>query len=238
MNRQHAVFAAGALALFTAIVHLVFGMVDLYNWLVNGDSVSILPFAFVAFSLIVFLLIYTYSKGLLREAQAYAAGAAVMFLPIVGYADWHAAGITESALGLDDAGLGHEHSHDGDGHDHNGDDDHSHDDGHSHDDDHNGDDGHSHDDDHDHNGDDDHDHNGADDHDHNGDDHSHDDDHDHNGDDHSHDGDAGHEHSHDDEGGVIEVTIDHLRDDMMALSTKVAEFAAFVLFTALAIAER
>ncbi|WP_440771812.1 hypothetical protein [Natronorubrum sp. DTA28] len=221
MNRQHAVFAAGALALFTAIVHLVFGVVDLYNWLVNGDSVSILPFAFVAFSLIVFLLIYTYSKGLLREAQAYAAGALVMVLPIVGYADWHAAGVTESALGLDDAGLGHEHSHNDDDHGHNGDD-HSHDDDHGH----NGDD-HSHDDDHGHNGDD---HSHDDDHGHNGDDHSHDDDHDHNGDDHGH--------SHDDEGGVIEVTIDHLRDDMMALSTKVAEFAAFALFTALAITER
>ncbi|ELY39644.1 hypothetical protein [Natronorubrum tibetense] len=144
MNRQHAVFVAGALALFTAVIHLVFGVLDLYNWLVNGDSLSILPFAFVALSLIVFLLIYTYSKGLLREAQAYAAGAAVMFLPIVGYADWHAAGITEPALGLDDAGLGHEHSHNGDGHDHSHDDDHDHN-GDDHD--HNGDDhGHSHDD--------------------------------------------------------------------------------------------
>ena len=195
MKRQYAVFAAGALALFTAIVHLVFGTVDLYNWLVNGDSVSILPFAFVAFSLIVFLLIYTYSKGLLREAQAYAAGAMVMVLPIVGYADWHAAGIAESALGLDDAGLGHEHSHNGDGHDHNGDD-------------------HGHEDDHDHNGDG----------------HGHEDGHDQSGDDH--------DHGHDDEGGVIEVTIDHLRDDVMALSTKVAEFVAFALFTALAITER
>ncbi|WP_440764211.1 hypothetical protein [Natronorubrum sp. DTA7] len=213
MNRQHAVFAAGALALFTAIVHLVVGVVDLYNWLVNGDSVSILPFAFVAFSLLVFLLIYTYSKGLLREAQAYAAGAAVMFLPIVGYADWHAAGVTESALGLDDAGLGHEHSHNGDGHDH------------SHDDDHD----HSHDDDHEHN-DDDHDHSHDDGHDHKDDDHSHGDGHEHNGDDH--------DHSHHDEGDVIEVTIDHLRDDMLALSTKIAEFAAFALFTALAITER
>lgn len=210
MNRQHAVFVAGGLALFTAIVHLLFGVLDLIDWVVNGESVSIMPFAFVAFSLIVFLLIYTYSKGLLREAQAYATGAFVMFLPIVGYADWHAAGYTESALNLEEYGLGHEHDHNGDGHDHNGDDGH----------DHNGDDGH------DHNGDDDHSHNGDDGHDHNGDD------------DHSHNGDDDHSHDHDHDGGVIEVTIDHLRDDVIALTTKLAEFGAFLLFAGLALTER
>ncbi|WP_436344607.1 hypothetical protein [Natronorubrum sp. FCH18a] len=201
MKRQYAVFAAGALALFTAVVHLVFGMVDLYHWLVNGDSASILPFAFVAFSLVVFLLIYTYSKGLLWEAQAYAAGALVMVLPIVGYADWHAAGIAESALGVDDAELGHEHSHGGDTHDHTGDD-------------------------HSHNGDDHDDHSHSDDHEHDEDDHG--------GDDHDHNDD----HGHDGEGGVVSVTLDHLRNDVVALSTKLAEFGAFALFTVLAVTER
>ncbi|SIR56220.1 hypothetical protein [Natronorubrum daqingense] len=227
MNRQHAVFLAGGLALFTAIVHLLFGVLDLLDWAVNGGSLSIMPFAFVAFSLIVFLLIYTYSKGLLREAQAYASGAFIMFLPIVGYADWHAAGYTESALNLDEYGLGHEHDHDhnGDGHDHNGDDDHSHD--HNGDDHAHGDDDHSHD----HNGDDDHSHNG-DDHEHNGDDdHGH-------GDDHDHSGDDDHSHDHDHDGGVIEVTVDHLRDDVIALTTKLAEFGAVLLFTGLALTER
>ncbi len=84
--------------------------------------------------------------------------------------------------------------------------------------------------------------NGQDDgHDHNGDDHSHDNDgHDHNGDDHSHDND-GHDHNgdnHDHDGAAHEVVIDHLRDDVTALSTKVAETGAAIAFFTLYVLDR
>jgi len=100
---------------------------------------------------------------------------------------------------------------------------------------------HAHDHSHDHNG---HDHNG---HDHNGHDHGHDDDHshdnghDHNGHDHnSHDN--GHDHNghdHSDDGdSTTQIVIDHLRDDLLALATKLTELSAGVLFAAFAIINR
>lgn len=78
---------------------------------------------------------------------------------IAAHADWHAIGVAESALNLDDRGLEHEH-----------------DDGHSHD------------------------------------------------------------HSHDEP--VLQVFIDHLVNDPVALATKGAEAVAAVCFAALAIGER
>ncbi|MDJ1431567.1 hypothetical protein [Halostagnicola sp. A-GB9-2] len=100
--------------------------------------------------------------------------------------------------------------------------------------DHGGGDGHDHNgDDHSHDGDG-HDHNG-DGHDHNGDDHSHD----HDGDGHDHNGDDGHDHNGDDhDGAAHEVVIDHLREDVTALLTKVAETGAAIAFFALYALER
>ncbi|GAB7020018.1 hypothetical protein [Halostagnicola bangensis] len=78
-----------------------------------------------------------------------------------------------------------------------------------------------------------HDHGGGDGHDHNGDDHSHD------GDGHDHNGDDGHDHNGDDhDGAAHEVVIDHLREDVTALSTKVAETGAAIAFFALYALER
>jgi hypothetical protein len=75
-----------------------------------------------------------------------------------------------------------------------------------------------------------------------GHDHSHDD-HGHNGDDHSHDDEHGHDddHGHGDDGHdgpAHEVLIDHLRDDLAALSTKLAEIGAAVAFVTLYLLER
>lgn len=77
---------------------------------------------------------------------------------------------------------------------------------------------HSHGDGHDHGHDDDHDH-------------DHDDGHDHNDghdDSHGHDDGHGHGHAHDDD-STVTVVIDHLREDMVALGTKLSEIGAATL---------
>ncbi|WP_187432889.1 hypothetical protein [Natronococcus pandeyae] len=102
-----------------------------------------------------------------------------------------------------------------DGHDH-GHDDHGHDDSTGHDDGH--DDDHSHDDDHAH------------------DDHSHDDGHDDHAHDDEHSHDDGHDHDHD--APAHEVLVDHLRDDLAALSTKIAEIVSATAFVTLYLLER
>lgn len=73
-----------------------------------------------------------------------------------------------------------------------------------------------------------HDHNGHDD-DHNG----HDDDHNDGGHDHN-----GHGDDHDHDQAAHEVFIDHLRDDLTALSTKIAEGVSAIVFFALYLLER
>lgn len=152
---------------------------------------------------------------------AYAAGAGLMALFLLAYADVHAFGVEESVLGVefhdhgdhanghngenhahDDGGEGHSHADNG--HDHNGE-------GHSHDHNDNG-HGHSHDDGHD--------------------------GHDHNGRDHSDEGHS-HHHAHDGhEGETMTVLADHLLDDAYALAAKTAEAGALVLFAVLALLER
>lgn len=212
----------GVLVFVSAAIHLSLGISGLVEAVSGGGSV-LLPALYLLGGLAAIALLGVIVLTPVATT-AYAAGAGLMGLFLLAYADVHAVGVVESTLGVDlhDHGTGHDHGGDGHDHDHNGE-------GHSHDHEHDG-EGHGHD--HDENGHS-HDHENGHDHDHNGEGHSHDhgDDHDHNGEGHSHD--HGHDdHDHDDD--TMTVLADHLRADAYALVSKTVEAGAAVGFAVLA----
>lgn len=212
---------AGVLVFVSAAIHLALGVSGLVEALSGGGS-ALLPALYLLGGLAAIALLGVITLTPVTTT-AYAAGAGLMGLFLLAYADVHAFGVVESTLGIEFHDHGdHAHDHNGHGEEHNGHDHNGHDNGHDdHTDDghdHNG-EGHSHD-----NGHDGHDHNGHD----NGDDH--------NGEGHSHDHNNDHDHSHD--GDTMTVLADHLIDDAYALVSKAAETSAAVVFIVLALLER
>lgn len=145
---------ASVLVFVSAAIHLALGVSGLFEAITAGGS-AVLPILYLlgGIAAIALLGVIVLTPA---TTTAYAAGAGLMVLFLLAYADVHAFGVAESTLGID---VGHDHAHDNGGHDHNGHDHNGHD--------HNG-EGHSHDHDDGHDG---HDHNG---HDHGNDSHDHD----------------------------------------------------------------
>ncbi|MEM4780867.1 MAG: hypothetical protein QXG03_04795, partial [Halalkalicoccus sp.] len=193
-------------------IHLALGVSGLIEAL-SGDGSALLPALYLLGGLAALGLLGVIAPTPVTTT-AYAAGPGLMALFVLAYADVHALGVAESALGIEVHDHG-DHAHGHGGHDGEG---HSHDHGDEHD--HNG-EGHSHDHD-------------------DGHGHSHDG-HDHAGEGHSHDHDDGHghdDHDHDGDGDAMTVLAEHLRDDAYALVSKTAEASALALFTVLALLDR
>ncbi|WP_290815874.1 hypothetical protein [Halovivax sp.] len=127
MSRAPAVwYAAVGLAAVSAIVHLLLGLDGVFDVLAGG-TFELRPALFVLAAALVTGLVYAIVRTDLPRRPLYAAGAILMAAHVVAYADWHAFGVTESVLGLEDAGHGHEHeSHGHDNHGHDDDHDHGH----------------------------------------------------------------------------------------------------------------
>ena len=121
------VLTAAVLVGFSAIVHLILGLGGMVEWLTHGDR-SLLAVLFVLSGLGILAGIGAVTTGVLPPRPAYVLGAFMMAIYLVGYADWHAFGVTESILGLE----GHDHHHHDHDHDHDHSHDHDHDHGHGH----------------------------------------------------------------------------------------------------------
>lgn len=126
MNRRTLLYVAAGLAGFSAIVHLSLGVGGLVE-VATGTEHWLLPVGFLAAALVVVGLLAGMALGTVAPRTAYATGAVLMVLHVVAYADWHAVGLFESTVGLEEGS--HDHAHD---------DDHSHGDGHAHDHSHDG----------------------------------------------------------------------------------------------------
>lgn len=203
---------AGVLVFVSAAIHLALGITGLAEAFSGGGSAS-LPALYLLGGLAALVLLAVLALTPVATT-AYVAGAGLMVLFLLAYADVHAFGVAESILGVDPHGQGAgstadhgtpdghdqaDHAHAGDGHDG----------GHSHD--HAG-EGHSHDPGH---GDDRHGHG-------------------HNDGDHD-----GHEHGTDPvDDGTPTVLVDHLREDAYALASKGAEAGAAAVLVALAVLDR
>lgn len=148
---------AGVLVFVSAAIHLALGTAGLVEALSTGEA-ALMPVLYVLGGLAALGLLAVIALTP-ATTTAYAAGAGLMALFVLAYADVHAFGFAESTLGVEfhdhgDHGHGHDegHSHDhdnghGHSHDHGGEG-HSHDhgDGHGHSHDHGGEDhDHSHD---------------------------------------------------------------------------------------------
>lgn len=140
----------GVLVFVSAAIHLALGISGLVEAVSSGGSV--LPPALYLLGGLAAITLLGVVVLTPATTTAYAAGAGLMGLFLLAYADVHAFGVAESTLGIDlhdhgdpgHAGEGHGHDHDT-GHGH-GDGSHSHDhaeNGHSHD---HGEAGHDHDD--------------------------------------------------------------------------------------------
>jgi F0F1-type ATP synthase assembly protein I len=199
---------AGVLVFVSAAIHLALGVSGLFEAISGGGS-ALLPALYLLGGVAAIALLGVIALTPVATT-AYAAGAGLMVLFWLAYADVHAFGVAESTLGVEFHDHG-DHAHDNGGHDHNG-----HDDGH----------GHSHD-------------HADDGHDHNGEGHSHADDghdsHDHNGHDNGHDNGDDHDHGDD---GALTVIAEHLINDTYALVSKAAEAGAAVVFTVLALLQK
>ncbi|WP_122088091.1 hypothetical protein [Halalkalicoccus subterraneus] len=131
---------AGVLVFVSAAIHLAVGITGLIE-AISGDSSALLPALYVLGGLAALGLLGVIALTP-ATTTAYAAGAGLMGLFLLAYADVHAFGVAESTLGIEvhdhdggqaaggeghshDHGDGHSHAHDGDGHSHDG--------GHSHD---------------------------------------------------------------------------------------------------------
>lgn len=144
---------AGVLVFVSAAIHLSLGVAGLAEAFTGGRS-ALLPTLYLLGGLAALALLGALVSDRFPATAAYAAGAGLMVLFLLAYADWHALGVAESTLGIETAhdhadhahgdhghghdehnGHGHSHDHDGNGHGH--DQNHEHDgEGHGHDHDH------------------------------------------------------------------------------------------------------
>lgn len=218
---------AVVLAGYSAFAHLGIGLAEVLGSVPDG-SLTVIPVLFILSAVVVGLFLVSLARGV-AIPTIYLVGGVLMILHLIAYVDVHAFGYLEAATGVDlhghDGGHENAHSHDT-AHESvhaNESGDHAHsDDGHDHESD-----GHAHED-----GEAEHTHDDG------TTNHTHDD----GGDGHGHaDGDGQHaddeQHTHDDE-TAGEVLVSHLRDDLTALSTKIAETGSAIAFLALYILER
>lgn len=114
---------AGLLVFVSAAIHLSLGIAGLAE-AVSGGGSALLPALHLLGGLAALALLGVVVLTPVT-ATAYAAGAGLMGLFLLAYADVHAFDVAESTLGVD---L-HDHGHGGEGHSHDHDDGHGHDNG-------------------------------------------------------------------------------------------------------------
>ncbi|AHG01068.1 hypothetical protein HALLA_15185 [Halostagnicola larsenii XH-48] len=249
---------AVVLAGYSAFAHLGVGLAEVLGSVPDG-SLTVVPMLFILSAVVVGLFLISLARGVALPT-IYLVGGVLMVLHLVAYVDVHATGYFETATGVDMHGHGHEggHGHDGS---HTHDASQSHESGHTHDDS----SGHEHNDDSNDHGADGHTHgdgeaghthdDGTENHSHDGSssNHTHDDDaagghshadsgssthtHENGADGHTH-ADGGDEHTHSGDESAGQVLVSHLRDDLTALSTKIAETGSAIAFFALYVLER
>ncbi len=117
---------AGVLVFVSAAVHLALGVAGLAE-AVSGGGSALLPTLYLLGGLVALALLGVLATNRPPSTATYAAGAGLMILFLLAYADVHAFGVAESTLGIDvghdHAGShadGHSHGHDDGGHSHDG----------------------------------------------------------------------------------------------------------------------
>jgi hypothetical protein len=132
---------AGMLVFVSAAIHLSLGVSGLFEAITSGGS-ALLPALYLLGGLAALALLGVIALTPVTTT-AYAAGAGLMVLFLLAYADVHAFGVAESTLGVEFHDHGeHTHDHNGEGHSHDHDDGHN---GHDHNGHDHGDDSHDHD---------------------------------------------------------------------------------------------
>lgn len=108
MNEQlswRLVYLAGGLVFISATVHLIVGVLGLYESLGLNEGTATLPVLFILAALVAYALIGAYLTNRIAPIPAYAFGAVLMALYIVAFADWHAFGYADTLLPLETIGL-------------------------------------------------------------------------------------------------------------------------------------
>lgn len=101
-------YLAFGLVFVSAAIHLALGVAGLSE-AAAGDESAVLPALYTLAGIVALALIGGYLGGRLPATTSYALGAVLMVLLLFMYADWHAFGSVQSALGMDAHGGGHHH---------------------------------------------------------------------------------------------------------------------------------
>lgn len=128
INQKQIVVTTAVFVGITAGIHVLLGLYGISEWLMTGNLSNILAPLFLLSGVAILIGMLGVYQGELAPQPTYVLGVIVMVIYLIGYADWHILGYTETLLGLEDGGHNPDSTgHDHDNHDH-GDHDHSRDD--------------------------------------------------------------------------------------------------------------